>query len=332
MRTRWLTSLTIATLSLGHSQTARACSPQCASAVRVPAQTSMPANLVEFEVTLADPVTLVLHTATGEAVPAHVEPRGPDRVFVPDAPVAPGTELVLTYSVCPGNERPGVRQQAFVVTEAVEPAVRAASLEILERGIVFGGLEKREAAFVRVRYDAPVGTGAEHLMTHVARVDGHVTPVLSSGGMLTIELQTQCRPGFEDFVEGMCGGIFSAPPGVHTLEVESHRLGDVVDPPPVQMSIETVCPGDASATAEEDDAPDVTEVDAGSESNGPVTTDAAVLPEPKITDALGTTGVRVEDASIGSWGCALRGSGPAGHRLGVALGLLAMGALARRRR
>ena len=264
MRTRWLTSLTIATLSLGHSQTARACSPQCASAVRVPAQTSMPANLVEFEVTLADPVTLELHTATGEAVPGHVEPRGPDRVFVPDAPVAPGTELVLAYSVCPGNEPPAVRQQAFVVTKAVEPEVRTASLEILERGIVFGGLEKREAAFVRVRYDAPVGAGAEHLMRYVARVDGHVTPVHSSSGMLTIELETQCRPGFEDFVEGMCGGIFSAPPGVHTLEVESHRLGDVVDPPPVQMSIETVCPGDASATAEEDDEPDVSEVDAGS--------------------------------------------------------------------
>jgi hypothetical protein len=84
---------------LASMRQASACSSlNCQPPVRVfQAESHVPANLIRFKVTVADPGPLELRAADGTVVPGRISMLGTDRVFGPDAPPAVGQRLTLHY-------------------------------------------------------------------------------------------------------------------------------------------------------------------------------------------------------------------------------------------
>lgn len=282
----------------------------------------MPGNLVSFEVTQEDPGTLLLETQAGEPVATHIVTRGGDRLFEPIAAIPAGTSLVLTYAVCPGAQSSQVGRYAFTTSEPDTVELQAAKLDLIERGVAFTDNPEQASAFVRLRYSSPDFRGtAQHLVRHTATVDGHPVGITETNG-LVIHVPTQCRLNVDGFTVGMCGDLASVPPGVHTVEVQSHVLGRETDPVAVQLSIETQCPGEVDRACD-------TDSDLLSDATGTATLAASnehaagTVPEPSNAGA--------EQKAVS--GCALRSAARNEAHVALPLGLLlGLAGLLRRRR
>lgn len=285
----------------------------------------MPSNLVSFKVTLDNPETLGLATAGGDSIPTHIVTLAGDRLLEPVEPLAAGSDIVLTYTICPGTG--AVREYAFTTDEPSDIELRPSELDVLERGVLYPDLGDQAVAFVRLRYTSPDARGnVGHLFEHRATVDGQPAFVTNTDGVLGVEVHTVCNQYTQDFTRGMCGSLYSVPPGRHVVEVQSHLLGEAEDPDPVQLTIETRCPRDVdlgvdSATSASGDGVNVDDISPDG-------------PNPNaILEGLGeteTSDVDADSTNSGSRasGCALRRPNAAGAT--GALGLLLV--LARRRR
>lgn len=313
--------------AVARSSPAKACTPACPTSVAVPNVSSIAGNLVSFEVTLDDPETLSLATAGGELIPTQIVSRAGDRLFEPVVPLAAGTNLVLTYTVCPGNGASTLGRYEFTTAEPSAIELRPAELAVVERGVVYPERGDRAMSFVRLRYTPPDARGnAGHLFEHRASVDGQATFVSNIDGGLGVEVYTVCNQYTRDFTAGMCGGLYSVPPGEHVVEVQSNFLGEAADPEPVRLTIETRCPGDMALGGESDlsapdDGSDGEEVGVGGVNPN---ADLAALGDGRAPD------IDTDSTTPGSReaGCAFRPANAAGGA-GV-FGLLLL--LARRRR
>jgi hypothetical protein len=286
----------------------------------------MPGNLVSFRVTLDNPETLSLATAGGDPIATHIVTRGGDRLFEPVEPLDADRDLVLTYTRCPGAAAE-LGEFAFTTDEPSNIELRRSELDVLERGVLFPERADKAIAFVRLRYTPPDARGnAAHLFEYRATVDGQPTFITNTDGVLGVEVHTLCNRHIQGFMPGMCGGLYSVPPGRHVVEVHGHMLGNAEDAPPVQLAIETRCPsdvepaGDAGASTS-NDAMDLDDV-----SSVGVTSSATL-------EGLGDA--YVADADAGSVSSGSRASGCAFGQHQVAggagvLGLLLV--LAQRRR
>jgi hypothetical protein len=313
--------------AIGRAAPARACSPACQTSVAVPSVSSMPGNLVSFKVTLDNPETLSLATAGGDRVATQIVSRGGDRLFEPVEPLAAGSDLVLTYTVCPGTG--ALQKYAFTTDEPSDIELGPSELAVLERGVFYPDLGDRAIAFVRLRYTPPdAGGNAGHLLEHRASVDGQPTFVTNTDGVLGVDVHTVCNQYTEDFTPGMCGGLYSVPPGRHVVEVQSHFLGEAADPSPVRLTIETHCPRDMDLGADSAMPSPEDEIDVGDINPDGVNPTASL-------DGLGeaeTSNVDADSTSSGSVasGCAFRDL-DAGRGV-VALGMLLVLARCRRNR
>ena len=326
-RSWWLElSVLTAAAALGHAAPVHACTAPCGTSVAVPGVSSMPGNLVSFKVTLDDPAVLSLATAGGDPIATHIVTRGGDRIFEPVEPLGAGRDLVLTYTMCPGAEAE-LHELPFTTDEPSNIELRPSALQVVERGVRYPDLGDQAIAYVRLNYTSPDARGnAAHLFEYRATVDGQRTFVTSAGGVLSVEVDTVCNQYTTDFTPGMCGGLYSVPPGRHVVEVQSHILGQAEDPEPVQLAIETRCPHDVDR-------------DVDSTTSAPDTSDAVDGVNPDGINPIailegageGNVGaVHADSTSAGSRasGCAFRQSNVSGGA-GV-LGLVLMLALRRR--
>lgn len=153
------------------------------------------------------------------------------------------------------------------------------------------------------------GTGASRAASARHRVSAEPAPFDDSGRGL--------EP--PSFVPGMCPGLYSAPPGKHTVEVVSERLGDMTPTAPVSIEIESVCPADVAfgeREADSDSSPpdamhETSEADATNAEDAPASDDATApgaSDDEPATSREGAPGAPASDASIAqaSAGCSLR--------------------------
>jgi hypothetical protein len=314
------------TAAVGHAAPARACSPGCQTSVAVPSVGSLPGNLVSFKVLLDDPETLSLATAGGDAIATHIVTRGGERMFEPVEPLAAGSNLVLTYSECPGSGR--LAEYAFTTGERSEIELRPSELAVAERTVLYPDRGDEAIAVVRLSYTSPDALGsAGHLVEHSATIDGH--PIFFSktiDGVASIDVHTVCRENISGFTPGMCGGLYSVPPGRHVVEVQSHFFGATTDPSPVQLTVETVCPGDVQLTADEEQSSVDQASDTGSGSSNTVTATTAVE---DVGEAVADVDTDPTSSGPSASGCTLGSSSASGGAVALAGVLLVM---ARRRR
>lgn len=317
----------LASAATAYAPLAAACSLECPPTLGVPSTSFLPSNRVSFPVLWADSEPARLETADGEPIAGHRVTRAGAELFEPVAPIAEGTSVVLKYQDCTGL--PPEHEYAFIVTAAEQLPLAEGLLAISERGIAWPDNPNLTAAFVRVDYGDPYRGGAgAHLVQHRAKLDGHIVSLFPGpNGDLRIEIPTVCRADVEGFVSGLClPGLYSAPPGVHTLEVQSTRLGDEVVPPPVRLEVESVCPDDIAfggGAIGDLDAIDPNATDAG-------TTDTATTFADVEGD--GSTAGELPAARVnGGAGCSM-GSGPGGSAATLGAGLVAaLAGLVRRR-
>lgn len=309
-----------------HAAPARACTPACPTSVAIPRVSAMPGNLVSFKVTEAEPATLSLATADGDPIATHIVTRAGDRIFEPVEPLGTGGGLVLTYTVCPGPWQT-LAEFAFTTEQPSDVELQPSQLEVVERGVLYPERGDQSAAIVRLRYTSPDARGnAAHLLEHRATIDGQPTSITNTDGTLSIDVYTRCNPYTEDFTRGMCGDLYSVPPGTHVVEVQSHLLGASADPEPVRLAIETRCPLDEQREADAVVPPPDGSSAVGGTSPDGVETDVLPTGDGEVDPAAvdGTTSRSTARAS----GCAL---GPSDVTGGAGVfGLLLV--LARRRR
>src|SRR5687768_10530519 len=102
-------------------ETASAClTDACDPPVRLAGMEFVPDNLVYFEITPDNPSAMTMRTAAGEPIPASIRTIGNDRVFAPDAPIPPETDVVLEYEESchsSSTQPPGRGEFAFRTVE-----------------------------------------------------------------------------------------------------------------------------------------------------------------------------------------------------------------------
>jgi MYXO-CTERM domain-containing protein len=220
---------------------ARACSfDTCPSPVRlVSTRADIPANLIFFKVLVEDPGPLELRMADGTLVPASIRMIGPDRVYAPDAPPAPGQPLTLQFrAVChsaiPGRPAPPPESRTFEfrVGPAREVALRAPSLKIVETAVSHRGVSAEQSVIVRFRYDSPDRTGnMEHLTDTLFTIDG-----MGFGSGLDTVVRSYC--GQHRSVPDSCGHFSDVPGRPYMLQARTRIVGEreFVDEVPIDTS------------------------------------------------------------------------------------------------
>lgn len=214
-----------------------------------PKQAEIPGNLIRFRVLVPEPGRLELRAKGRKKLPASTRAMGRDRVFAPDAPVAAGTELTLSYELECGRER-SEGEYTFRVGPPATVELRKAELTLYEVGTRDPGSAWNEAAFVRVRYGSPESSGnAGHLIQSTVTIDGrpyHFDGRESDAGGSIIEITSDCmlRGAREDadYQVDSCGALRNVPPGAHTVEVKPHLVGGDRELAPVRLEVTTVCP------------------------------------------------------------------------------------------
>jgi hypothetical protein len=249
-RIGWL-GVAAAVAVLGRAESARACTTLgCEPPVRLQGMEYVPGNLVYFEVTAETPGFMALRTGSGEPIPASTRTVGGGRVFGPDAPIDPGTTVVLEYALnCyPGleNDAPSRGEFVFETYEHAPLTVQAGSMYVGEYGVELPAGTSQELAFVRVQPWVPsVDAFAEHLVTYSLRVDGEPWSAFAFvGSHWQVDIESQC--GVEDddypYPRDSCGGLSFVPVGRHTLELTPHVAGYDGELAPITLDIETRCP------------------------------------------------------------------------------------------
>jgi hypothetical protein len=241
-------------------ETASAClTDACDPPVRLAAMEFVPGNLVYFEITAENPAAMTMRTAAGEPIPASIRTIGNDRVFAPDAPIPPETDVVLEYEESchsSSTQPPGRGEFAFRTVEHRPVTFQPGHLFLDEYGVAAPG-QGLERAFVRVRLQ-PMAD-AEHLMRHALSVDGHplrAWPLFGSAWQASVD--TYCLEGYPEIYFDSCGGVSHVPEGRHTLILTSHVIGHDVPLEPLTLEVETRCPtadADAPPADGDDEAP-----------------------------------------------------------------------------
>jgi hypothetical protein len=228
----------------------------------------IPGNLVYFRVEVADPGPMILRTRAGGVIAASVRQIGKDRVFAPDAPLAPDLDVELEYtphceSGAPPPDPRGVF--AFRTTAAGELRARPGAVELIEYGITDASHEQLRGTVHRFRYQPPDELlSTKHLMDHTLTVDGHAFALRAALPEPVLNIVSRCWSGWyanQAPAADDCGALDSIPPGRHRLEVRTSIVGHD-DPAPVRFDLRT---GDAewcalssgaepAATATESDA------------------------------------------------------------------------------
>lgn len=227
--------------TLCYTPPASACAgPECLPPVRLPGLTSMPGNLVYFQVSSDDPGVLALRTAAGDPIAANTRMLGGDRVFAPDAPIPANTDVVLEYREhCYDGPASESSTFSFHTTEAAEIELRPALLTLEEQGTLFQG-DQVAAAFIRLRHQGPVANAALlPLLSSQVWVDGDFEHVQPS----ELELLMRCGSSQLDLGFDTCGeSPLVVLPGKHTIEVRSHLVGQATQPEPARLDVELHCP------------------------------------------------------------------------------------------
>ena len=232
---------------------AAACELECLAPVQLPPGAELPGNMLYFKLRVGDPGELTLRTAEGEPVSAGIRTIERDRVFVPDAPIPAGTELVLEYTSSCGAPS----SFEFVAAPHGALELRPGALLIEEEGAAHPG-QIGEQSYVRVRYYSPDTNGlGEALMSHRFTVDGEPALLTRVGGVDLIEVAARCRPVAEEPLIDECGVVRTVAPGHHTVVATTTIVGQAVQPEPVALDVEVSCAsdddtesaGDESATA-----------------------------------------------------------------------------------
>jgi hypothetical protein len=290
---------------------AQACSlPSCSEPVRLSGMQSVPGNLVYFEVTANDPGAMAMRTEAGEPIPASIRTIGNDRVFAPDAPIPPETNVVLEYELsCYDDiESPPPGEFAFRTFEHLPVTLQPGRLYVEEYGVASPGEANGERGFVRVKLQPSADYAAEHLMTHTLSIDGQPwSPWPLVGSSWQVSVDSQCRYQHTEIEYDSCGGVWSVPVGRHTLTLQTHILGQDTQPEPLTLEIETRCPTPGTET-------DVGDPDRDDTSGAAATETAAASRETRDVAA-----------------CALPGGRGVSSGAGAGLLLLAALGLARRR-
>src|SRR5688572_15506772 len=242
---RWGLGATAAAAALlAPAKEAMACSfPACSPPVRLSGMQFVPGNLVYFEVTTDTPGAMSLRTEAGEPIAASIRTIGNDRVFAPDAPIAPETNLVLEYeeSCYDGSEAPVLGEFAFRTFEHLPITLQPGELFVAEYGVAYPGQGNNEFGFVRVQVRPSADYAAEHLMTHTLSIDGAGSWSLVGSAWL-VSIETRCEQQYSDIQYDSCGGVWAVPEGRHTLELKTHILGQDTPLEPLTLEIETRCP------------------------------------------------------------------------------------------
>jgi hypothetical protein len=245
-------------------EAARAClTAACGSPVRLAGMEFVPGNLVYFEITAENPAAMTLRTAAGEPIPASIRTIGNDRVFAPDAPIPPETDVVLEYvESCHSSstQPPGRGEFAFRTFEHLPITFQPARLFVQEYGVAAPGQGPGQHAFVRVKLQPMADYAAEHLMRHQLSIDGHPStawPLFGSTWQVSVDSYCLERmpPGI--FFDS-CGGVSHVPLGRHTLVLTSQIIGHDVPLEPLTLEVETRCPtadADAPPADGDDEAP-----------------------------------------------------------------------------
>lgn len=323
-----------AVVLLAPSKQALACSlPACSPPVRLAGMEYVPGNLVYFEVTADTPGTITLRTEAGDPIPASIRTIGGDRVFAPDAPIAPETNVVLEYEeACYGDVvSPAVKQFAFRTMEHLPITLQPARLFVAEYGVASPGVEDSERAFVRVELEPSAGHAAEHLLRHTLTIDGQrysTGPLVGSAWRVGVE--SACQRQFTEIQYSPCGGVSLVPEGRHTLVLQTHIVGDDTSFEPLTLEVETRCPG-TEANADGDPEPAPGGPDAGQADPAPSHGFAADdIGDPVTPDATGRVDLS-DDVQVSS-SCALSLGHETSSAAGAALLALAALGVGRRRR
>jgi hypothetical protein len=219
---------------------ASACAgPECTAPVRLPALTSMPGNLVYFQVFPEDPGVLTLRTAGGEPIAASIQTLGADRVFAPEAAIPANTDVVLEYrESCFDGPASATSSFAFATTEAAAVELRPAQLTLEEKGVLYANRQVT-AVFVRLRHLNPVANAAGlPLLDTQAWVDGEHAQQIQSA---ELELVAPC-PSLSGLDIDSCNPPILLDPGVHSVEVRSHLVGQTTQPEPARLEVDLRCP------------------------------------------------------------------------------------------
>lgn len=225
---------------------ALACERECLAPVQLPPGAELPGNMLYFKLLVDDPGELSLHTAAGVPVAAAIRSVASDRVFVPDAAVVAGTELVLEYtSDC------GVRSSyAFLAAPHGALELRPAALVIDEQGVMSPG-QPGELSFVRLQYYSPDANGVGYaLMSQRFTLDGDPAPLVHVGSKDLIEVAAACNPSADQPQIGNCGIVRSVAPGVHRVVATTTIVGQETQPEPVALDVTVSCPGQDAANAD----------------------------------------------------------------------------------
>jgi MYXO-CTERM domain-containing protein len=322
---------------LGPIDVARACSlPSCGPPIVIPTTSYIPGNLVYFEVAVDAPGPMTLRTAEGDPIPASLRTIGHDRVFAPDAPIPPGTAVVLEYALfCHGDEAPpnGTFEFWTVADSSIE--LQPARLYMDEYGIAHPGVEHDEVAFVRLGMTSPdLNNSATHLMSHRVTVDGQsVRGWVTPGALTPVEINTDCRPQQAEMEISSCGTLESVPAGPHTVAVQTRVLGYDGVIAPVTFEIETRCP--EAGVGLLPPLPIPAPVDAGSPIEAPVNgTDSppdTTTPSVAAPVSMPSPSDSGSSSEVGDAGCALR-AGTESSSTSGGLALLALALVGWRRR
>jgi hypothetical protein len=247
MTPRLLLTLALLGAALLIPRSAFACSKGlgCEPPVRLfPEGAPVPGNLIYFKLKAAEPSVLTLRSSDGRSVPASIRSIGMDRVFAPDADVAPDLRLELEYTpICPQGPQPTQARFAFTTAPAQPLEIPTPTLSVVDRAEAtdHGGAHGVLAAGVSLRYAAVCKTcSAAHLTdTHFDGDEGwgHV----SEHG---IDLLTGCE-GLQ--VNNSCTGDALAPPGNYVVRAWSTVVGESKPPARAVREVELRCDLDGCA-------------------------------------------------------------------------------------
>jgi hypothetical protein len=250
---------------------AQACTwPSCQSPIVIPKASSVPGNLVRFEVVTAqrrDPELLTMRTSEGEPIPTRLQDIGGRLVFAPIEPIAEGTEVVVEYAMdCsfgrPPPIPPPLQTLRFTASRHEQRAYELGALEVTERGISSPGKPNSEVGFVRVQLPMHLTKGGyveySDLVRHEATLDGIPirvrTPDLDLGTLdAEVDVSSWCT-GPEEPQFNSCNQLEHVPVGKHTLEVTTSIVGEETPLGVSSIELDTICSYAASSVAVEEDA------------------------------------------------------------------------------
>ncbi|MET0284631.1 MAG: hypothetical protein ABW352_09185 [Polyangiales bacterium] len=204
----------------------------------------IPGNLVYFEVTdETAPVTLEMEDGT--PIAASVRTIGRDRVYAPDAPLAPGTKARVRWLSRNGVD---AYSHEFVTAAWAELEVSPIVVADVESGVMPLQYANFSESHVRVSFERPA---SEHLVVVSYMLDGEPAPV-GINEPFSFLLRSTC--GSTEPLYDWCGLTASIPEGPHTLTVTRRVVGADAEPSSLTLALTTSCdnPGVLSPPPEAD--------------------------------------------------------------------------------